>query len=103
MYFQHLYYRGLIDNGPDIVLAGPFTLIGFGIMVAILEFHYAVQLYEKKVDPLFGPFTIMILAIFLELTLVLPPRMVDDLVLSIHISSVIGLSIIEIGLIALHS
>ncbi|MFX1606977.1 MAG: hypothetical protein ACFFDD_13875 [Promethearchaeota archaeon] len=103
IYFQYIQAYWVINHGPDIAVAGPFSAIGFGISVAVLEFYYAVQLYEKRVDPLFRPFIIMILATLFELTLALPPRIVENLALSIHISSVVGLSIIEIGLIAFHS
>ncbi|NHI90017.1 MAG: hypothetical protein EAX87_10880 [Candidatus Thorarchaeota archaeon] len=102
MHFKYLHTSWVVDHGPDITMAGPFGAIGFGISVAVLEFYYAVRLYEGKVDPLFRPLIVMIMAILLELALVSPPRLVENLVLSIHVSFVIGLSVTEVGLIALH-
>jgi hypothetical protein len=102
IYLQYLHTSGAIYHGPDIAMAGPFGFIGLGIAVSVLEFYYAVRLYEEKVDPLFRPLIVMILALLLELTLGVSP-IVERLVRSIHSGFVIGLSVIEMGLIALYS
>ena len=88
----------------DFMLSTVISLIAVGVLVVMFEFYRAIKLFKKRENPWFNQNVLAISMSFfmLLLTQEIPSLIVDSIVESIWISFVIGLSIIELGLIALH-
>jgi hypothetical protein len=81
----------------------PYSLLALLIVAVVLEFSCATQLIREKLKPsdLYIPLATMILTIVVEFLAATSLGLIDSMILSMHISSVVGLSVIEAGLIIL--
>ena len=88
----------------DFMLQPTILLIAVVVSVVMFEFYSAIKLLKKHEDPWFYLNAIAISMSFFMI--LLTPKIyllnINPIVESIWISFVIGLSVIEVGLIALH-
>jgi hypothetical protein len=101
VYSQFMSYRPSIP-GPDIAMVSPLIPLVFLVILVIIEFYNASQLLGKKFQDLLVPLCTMFLVVMTELAFPIGLTVVDKIGLAIHISFVIGLSVVESGLIILY-
>ncbi len=103
VYSQFRFSLSNIPPGVDIYIVAPFVPIVFLAILAIIEFYNANQLLSQKLEDLLVPLITMFLVVLIELIIPIGLSVVDKYVLAIHICFVIGLSVVEIGLVVLSS
>ena len=81
----------------------PYALLALLIVALVLEFSCATQLIRGKMKPseLYIPLATMILTVVVEFLTPASLGLIESRMLSMHIGSVVSLSVIEAGLIFL--
>ena len=97
VYVQFIYR---ISQPPmDISVSLQYSPFGLVVLALVLEFYTSILLFIERVSNLSLLLITMVLSILGELIVLPSLSLTDNLLLLLHISLVVGVSVIEIGLV----